>query len=247
MTTPADQRTAAVAAWLKSAQNKIFALVMFAILVAGFVLAPESKLDKLGHALVSFGSTTYGAMIYGALAALAAAGIRAAIAYIPKGAATVLVLVLALAAGPVLAGCSGDALSLNAGLASTMADVVNEGCSAVESARDVEQHAALDAHETREAAAAAVAAVRDRWDAFVFACQLAARAQLAWAGYLAGLASSGGEFRLQLALPFVTGAVHAYEDFAQLDPPLPDGVHLPAVPGAILSLLDALVPTEGAE
>lgn len=245
MTTPADQRTAAVAAWLKSAQNKIFALVMFAILVAGFVLAPESKLDKLGHALVSFGSTTYGAMIYGALAALAAAGIRAAIAYIPKGAATV--LVLALAAGPVLAGCSGDALSINAGLASTMADVVNEGCSAVESARDVEQHAALDANETREAAAAAVAAVRDRWDAFIFACQIAARAQLAWAGYLAGLASSGGEFRLSLALPFVAGAVHAYEDFAELDPPLPDGVRLPAVPGAILSLLDALAPTEGAE
>ena len=158
-----------------------------------------------------------------------------------------MLLVLALAAGPVLVGCTGDALSINAGLASTMADVVNEGCGAVEHERDAEQHAALDAHETREAAAAAVAAVRDRWDAFIFACQLAARAQLAWAGYLAGLASSGGEFRLQLALPFVVGAVHAYEDFAALDPPLPDDVHLPAVPGAILSLLDALTPTEGAE
>lgn len=245
MTTPADQRTAAFAAWFKSAHNQIAALVALAIIVAGFVAAPESKLEKLGHALAVFGATPVGAVIYAAIGALVVAVLRWALSVVPKGAAAV--LVLALAAGPVLVGCTGDALAINAGLASTMADVVNEGCSAVEHERDAQQLAAANAYETREAAAAAVSAIRDRWDTFIFACQLAARAQLAWAGYLAGLASSGGEFRLQLALPFVTGAVHAYEDFAQLDPPLPDGVHLPAVPGAILSLLDALTPTEGAE
>ena len=62
------------------------------------MLAPESKLDKLGHALVAFGSTTPGAMIYAALGALAVAVLRWALSVVPKGAASGLVLVLALSA-----------------------------------------------------------------------------------------------------------------------------------------------------
>ena len=106
MTTPADQKSAAFAAWFRSAHNQIAALVALAIIVAGFVLAPESKLDKLGHALVAFGSTTPGAMIYAALGALAVAVLRWALSVVPKGAASGLVLVLALGAATV--GCGAQ-------------------------------------------------------------------------------------------------------------------------------------------
>jgi len=73
---------------LKQWQNQIVGLVALAILVAGFVAAPEERLDKVGHALVAFGSTTAGQAIYAAAGALLVAAFRWALARIPTAAPT---------------------------------------------------------------------------------------------------------------------------------------------------------------
>ena len=107
-----------------------------------------------------------------------------------------------------------------------------------------EQHAAEAAHETREEAAAAVAAVRSAWGPFVLACQLVADAQNAWADALALSVARGGRFELRDALPFIAPAVRLWDDLVALRPP---GITLPTVDPAVLSALATLAPTEGAE
>jgi len=89
---------------LKQWQNQIVGLVALAILVAGFVAAPEERLDKVSHALVAFGSTTPGQAVYGALTMLAVAVLRWALARIPSAAS---LLALALL-GSSLVGCGAQ-------------------------------------------------------------------------------------------------------------------------------------------
>lgn len=108
---------------IRDFHNQITGIIALAILVVGFVLAPQERLDKVGHAIVAFGSTSYGVMIYGALASIAVAVLRWALARIPTGAvanpkaigpqkvATVLVAFTCLAASSLLHGCGGAQLT----------------------------------------------------------------------------------------------------------------------------------------
>jgi hypothetical protein len=146
-----------------------------------------------------------------------------------------------------LAGCGASALAVNATLADGAGRVVDEACGEVQSARDMEQRHAVDAYASREEASAAVAAVRDRWDPYVFGCRLLADAQNAWADVLVGLVANGGEFSLALVLPEMSRFARTYDDFVALDPPLPDGLHLPTIDPSIVAALETLAPTEGAE
>jgi len=68
---------------LKDFHAQILALVALIVLVVGFVVCPQERLDHIGHALVTFGTFPAGQAIYAALAALALAGIRWALSYIP--------------------------------------------------------------------------------------------------------------------------------------------------------------------
>lgn len=145
-----------------------------------------------------------------------------------------------------LAGCGVSALQVHATIASLAGTTVDTGCSIVQHERDVEQHAALDANETREAARAAVDAVRLRWEPYVFGCNLAADAQNAWAEFLTLSAASGG-FTLASSLALAVPLAHAWDDFVALRPPMPDGVTLPLLPADLLSLIATMAPTGGAQ
>jgi hypothetical protein len=118
---------------LKDFHNQIVALVALLILVVGFVLAPQERLDKVGHALVTFGSTSYGAAIYSAAGTFVVAAFRWALARIPGGASTttpqkiVALLVLCLGAS-VVSACGAQLTdSQRAALAiETQRCIVNE-------------------------------------------------------------------------------------------------------------------------
>lgn len=255
--------------WLKTQAHPLVLVLALGVVVWGVVHTPEWMADKLGRLLDHAWQDPTGAaavvsIVGGAVVAQLSAlwiawrrdpntpttGRRSSST---GGHALLDVLFfVAAVAGVYLAaislhGCSPSELQVQATLASGAGAVIDEGCSLVRHQRDVEQNAAVDANETREAAAAAVAAVRDAWDPFVFACNLAVDAQRAWVGFLVELVARGAEFRLALAMPFIAGTVHAYDDFLALDPPLPEGVTLPHIDASVLSLLDSLTPTEGAE
>lgn len=66
--------------------NQIIGLLALVVLTVGFVAAPESRIDKLGHALETLGATTGGQLVYAALCALLVALLRWALARVPGGA-----------------------------------------------------------------------------------------------------------------------------------------------------------------
>lgn len=72
-------------AWLDSWHNQLLGFGALVVLVGGFILAPESKLDRLGHLLTALASSTGGQMIGAALAALVVAVLRWALARVPGG------------------------------------------------------------------------------------------------------------------------------------------------------------------
>lgn len=145
-------------------------------------------------------------------------------------------------------GCSPSELQVNATLASGAGLMVDTACTdGVEVAREADQRHAVDAYDTREAATAAVAAVRDRWEPYVFGCRILADAQNAWADALVGIVAHGGQFSLALVLPPMSRFASGWDDFVALHPPMPDGIVLPTIDPSILAALATLVPTEGAE
>lgn len=114
MTSPAKQTENAAAASWRRWNNQIAGVVALGILVAGYLAAPEAKLDRLGHVIAVLGATTGGQMIYAALVALAVAVLRWALAKVPSGpkppsGGAALLLALALGAS-TLSGCTAAQL-----------------------------------------------------------------------------------------------------------------------------------------
>lgn len=132
---------------MKNYANQITALVALLVLVAGYLLAPDAKLDRLAHVLTTLGATTGGQMIYAALVTLVIAGLRAALAYIPRGKAppgggVVLLLALCLGAS-VVSGCGAGALATQA----RAATIVGVGLGSIGQELHDERATALDACE----------------------------------------------------------------------------------------------------
>jgi hypothetical protein len=66
--------------------NQLLGLGALVVLTFGFVYAPESRVDKLGHAIETFAGTSGGQMVIAALVALVVAVLRWALARVPGGA-----------------------------------------------------------------------------------------------------------------------------------------------------------------
>lgn len=134
---------------LATYHNHIAALIALVVLWGGYLLAPDAKLDRLGHVLTAIGQTTGGQMIYAALATLAVAIVRWALARIPggakgPGAGGGAALLLALALGATCTGCGASALTMQ-GRAATIASVANASIGEeIERARSTELDACAD-------------------------------------------------------------------------------------------------------
>lgn len=99
--------------WFADWHNQAFGCVALLIVVAGYALTPDQKIDRLAHGIMAVGNTSGGQMIYGALAVFFVALIRWALARIPgggNGPGSGAALLLALAFGSTLTGCGASAL-----------------------------------------------------------------------------------------------------------------------------------------
>lgn len=98
--------------------NQIAGVLALVVLVAGYLLAPDAKLDRLAHVLTTIGQTTGGQMIYAALVTLAIAVLRWALAKVPtgkggSGGSAAMLLVLCLGAS-LVTGCGASPLQVGA-------------------------------------------------------------------------------------------------------------------------------------
>lgn len=211
---------------MKTYANQIAGLLALTVIVAGYLLAPEAKLDRLGHALAALGSTTAGQMIYAALAALIVAVLRWALAKVPKSAA--MLLVLCLASG--VSGCGASALQQQA-VYSTIGMRVEAAASDV-----VEAQAQADLDACPDVAC--VDALHEHYAPIVATLDSLRLALLAWGAAIATAAEAdAGADVPTVVLDAARAALGLWPGVVSIAAQL--GVTLPPLPPLLLALLGA--------